>query len=163
MLEKLTSFAGIISLSVGMTPAFAAAGSTWEVGTQPGADASRVLYIYNRNDGEAPVLRLDCSSRDRLLVTHIIKSKTKLQRTIGLAISIEGQSISLDARSEIDVLTEWNRVTHLTDAGSPFLRMLRTGSGQMKIATINGDSLLIDLANNGHKVDQAVNLCKKRT
>jgi hypothetical protein len=162
MLKKITPFAIVMFLAAGLPPAFADAGSTWEVGTQPGADASRVLYIYNRNDGEAPVLRLDCRSRDRLLVTHIIKSSAKLRSSITLTVSLEGQSISLDAKSEIDVLTELNRVTHQTDAGSAFLKMLRAGTGEMKIATKDGDSLFIDLASNSGKVDQAISLCKKR-
>jgi hypothetical protein len=143
----------------------AAAQSTWDVGRRPGEDATRALYVFEGNAGDAPVLRVDCASGGRLRISHVMESRIRLNRipNLELNISAGSDSVQLAARSELDEMTGLNIVSHMSRPDSTFIRLLRANVGQMRITASGGGakSISIDLTGNRSKVDQALMLCRK--
>jgi hypothetical protein len=156
---------GAILAITALWPSAAAAQSRWEVGSPQGGDRSRILYIYNGNDGEAPALRLDCLPGSAIRVSHIMQSRIMLGvvRGYDFLASAGGRTIKLRVTSRTDALTGWNLVTHETTRDSPFMDMLRSDAGTLRLTATAGDAraLTIDLAGNRAKVDAALGLCRR--
>ncbi len=135
--------------------------SHWEVGFVAGQDKTRVLYVYNGNAGDAPVMRFDCKQGGGIEVSHIIPSSIRLDPMVTLKFSTAAKTIQLNAKSELDALTELNSVSHFVTFDSEFVEMLRINTGRLAVSTKNAKEIFIELTNNRGKIDEAIRLCQK--
>jgi hypothetical protein len=139
--------------------------TTWDVGRRSGEDATRALYIYEGNAGDAPLLRMDCTSGSRLRISHTMESRGVFRRMNNLTLNVSAgsETIQITGKTELDDMTGLTIVNHLANPGSDFIRLLRTNSGTLRIGSGNQSlkPITIDLAGNRAKVDQALAQCAK--